>query len=76
MMKVGTFTTRLIHLNNCLPYFLPDRVAQMATTLPDDEVNEIHHHVRLDLWRKEENDQARIQLPREVNPRNVRFFFK
>ena len=40
-MKVRTFTTRLIQLNNYLPYFPPDCIGQMVTALPDDEVKEI-----------------------------------
>ena len=43
-MKVRTFTTRLIQLNNQLPYFSPDCIGQMVTALPDNEVKEILYH--------------------------------
>ena len=51
-MKVRTFTTRLIKLNNYLPYFPPDCVGQLVIALPDDEVEEILHHAMRNLWRK------------------------
>ena len=47
MMKVRTFTIRLIQLNNYFPYFPPDRIGQMVTALPDDEVKEILYHAML-----------------------------
>ena len=37
-MKVCTFTTRLIQLNNYLPYFPPDCIGQTVTALSDNEV--------------------------------------
>ena len=48
-MKVRTFTTRLIQLNNYLPYFPPDCARQMVTALPDDEVREILYHTKPNL---------------------------
>ena len=51
-MKVHIFTTRLIQLNNNLPYFLPDCVGQMVTALPGDEVKEILYHAMPNSWRK------------------------
>ena len=50
-MKVRTFTTRLIQLNNYLPYFPSDYVGQMVTGLPGDEVKEILYHAMPNLWR-------------------------
>ena len=50
-IKVCTFTTRLIQLNNYLPYFPPDYVGQMVTGLPGDEVKEILYHAMPNLWR-------------------------
>ena len=50
-MKVCTFTTRLIQLNNFFPYFPPDCFGQMVTALPDDEVKEILYHAMPTLWR-------------------------
>ena len=49
-MKIRTITTRLIHLNNYLPYFPPDCIGQMVTALPDDEVKEILYHAMPNLW--------------------------
>ena len=43
-VKVCTFITKLIQLNNYLPYFPPDCIGQMVTALPDDEVKEILYH--------------------------------
>ena len=56
-MKVCSFTTRLIHLNNYLPYFPPNHIGQMVTDLPDDEVKEILYHTMPNLWRKKMNKQ-------------------
>ena len=39
-LNVCAFTTRLIQLNNYLQYFPPDRVGQMVTALPDDEIRD------------------------------------
>ena len=50
-MKVRTFTTRLIQLNNNLPYFPPDHVGKIVTALPNDEVKEILYHAISNLWR-------------------------
>ena len=51
-MKVHTFTTKLIQLNNSLPYFPPDPVGQMITVLSDDEVKKILFHAMNNTWRK------------------------
>ena len=51
-MKVRTFTTRLIQLNNYLPYFPPDHIGHMVTALPDDEVKEILYHAMPNSLRK------------------------
>ena len=40
-LNVCTLTTRLIQLNNYLPYFPPNCVGQMVTALLDDENREI-----------------------------------
>ena len=65
-MKVRTFTTRIIQLNNYLPYFPQDFVGQMGTALPDDEVKEILY---------QENNLTRLQQPRQVYSRNVSFLW-
>ena len=57
-MKVRTFTTRLMQLNNYLPYFPPDCIRQMFTALPDDEVKEILHHAMTNSWRKKMTEQG------------------
>ena len=57
-MKVLTFTTRLIQLNNYLPYFLPDCVGLMFTALPDDEVKKILYHTMPNSWRKKMIEQG------------------
>ena len=49
-MKVRTFTTRLIKLNNYLPYSPPDCAGQMVTAPHGDEVNEILYHAIPNLW--------------------------
>ena len=43
---VQTFTTRLMQLNNNLPYFLPYYMEQIATDLSDDEIKIILYHIR------------------------------
>ena len=48
-MKVRTFTTRLMQLNNYLPYFPPDCIGQMITALPDDTVKEMLYHAMPNL---------------------------
>ena len=57
-MKVRTFTTRLIQLNNYLPYFSPDCIGQMVTALSDDEVKEILYHAMPNSWRKKMTEQG------------------
>ena len=54
-MKVRTFTTRLIQLNNNLPYFPPDCAGQMV---PNDWFKEILYHAMPCLWRKKMTKQG------------------
>ena len=61
-MKVCTFTTRLIQLNNYISYFSSDCVGQMVTTLPDDEVKEILYHTIPDSWREKVTEQGHNYL--------------
>ena len=65
-MKVHTFTTRLIQLNNYLPYFPPDHIGQMVTAPPDDEVKEILYHAISNLWRKKMTKQGCNYLDRSI----------
>ena len=65
-MKVCTFTTRLIQLNNYLPYFPRDSAEQMVTVLPDDEVKEILYHAMLNTWRKKLIKQRYSYLDRSI----------
>ena len=51
-IQVHTFTSRLLQLNNYLPYFPPDYIGQMVTALPADEVKEILYHTMPNSWRK------------------------
>ena len=65
-MKVRTFTTRLIQLNNYLPYFPPNCIGQMVTALPDDEVKEILYHAIPNSWRKKMTEQGYNYLDRYI----------
>ena len=65
-MKACTFTTRLIQLNNYLPYFPPDCVGWMVTSLPDDEVREINYYGMSNLWRKKMTEQVYNKLDRSI----------
>ena len=65
-MKVRTFTSRLIQLNNCLPYFPPDHVGQMVTALSNDEVKEILYHAMSNSWRKKMTEQGYNYLDRYI----------
>ena len=65
-LKVGTFTTRLIQLNNYLPYFTPDCVGQMVTAPSDDEVKEILSHILLNSWGKKMTEQGYNYLDRSI----------
>ena len=65
-MKVCTFTTTLIKLNNYLPCFAPDYIGQMVTALPDDEVKEILYHAMPNLWRKKMIKQAYNNLDMSI----------
>ena len=65
-MKVRTFTTRVIQLNNYLAYFPPDCVGQMVTALPDDAVKEILYHAIPYSWRKKMTKQGYNYLDRSI----------
>ena len=73
-MKVCIFTTRLIQLNNYLPYFPPDGEGQMVTALPDDKVKEILYHTMPNLWRKEPTKQVYNYADRSIQ--EMSGFFK
>ena len=64
--KVRTFTTRLIPLNNYVPYFPPDCIGQMVTALPDNEVKEILYHAMPNSWRKKMTEQGYSYLDRSI----------
>ena len=57
-MKVITFTTRFIQLNNNLPSFPPDHVRQMITSNPDEDIKEILYHGIPNLCRKKLTEQG------------------
>ena len=65
-MKVRTFTTILLQLNNYFPCFPPDCSGQMVTALPDDEVKEILYHVMPNFWRKKMTEQGYNYLDRSI----------
>ena len=65
-MKVHTFTTRVIQLNNYLPYFPIDCERQMVTARPDNEVKEILYHTMPCLWRKKMTKQGYNFLDRSI----------
>ena len=73
-MKVRTFTTRLIQLNNYLPYLLPDYIGQLITALPDDEVKEMLYHTMLNSWRKKMTKQGNNHLEKSIQ--EMSGFFK
>ena len=51
------FTARLLQLNTCLTYFLPDRPSQLVTFLPDDDIKEILYHTMPNTWEKKMVEQ-------------------
>ena len=51
------FTARLLQLNTCLTYFLPDRPSQLVTSLPDDDIKEILYHTMPNTWEKKMVEQ-------------------
>ena len=65
-MKVRTFTTRLIQLNNYLPYVPPDCIGQMVTALPNNEVKEILYRAISSLWRQKMTKQGYNYLDRSI----------
>ena len=66
MMKVYTFTTRLIQLNNYLPYFPPECVGPIAITQTDSKVKEILYHTMPDRQRKKVTKQGYNFLDRSI----------
>ena len=52
VMKVWSFTTRLIQLNMHSPYFPPDRPGQLVTSLSDDDIKEILYQAMPNMWKK------------------------
>ena len=65
-MKVRTFTTKLIQLNNYLTYFPLDHIEQMATALPDDEVKEILYQAMPNSWSKKITEQSYNYVERSI----------
>ena len=65
-LKVYTFTSRLIHLNNIIPYFPPDCIWHMVAALPDDEIEEILYHTMPNMWRKKMTEQRYNYLDRSI----------
>ena len=72
-MKVHTFTTRFIQLNNYLPYFPPDSVRQMVAAMSDDEVKEILYYAKHNLRRKQMIEQGRNYLDRFIQEMTTLF---
>ena len=57
-IKVRSFTTRLIQLNSCRPYFPPDCPGQLVTSLLGDDIKEILYHAMPNLWEKKMIEQG------------------
>ena len=51
-MKVHTFTTIFVQLNNHLPYFPPHYMERIVLALPDDKIKEILYNIMTNVWRK------------------------
>ena len=66
IMIARTFTTRLLQLNRYLPYFPPEGIGQMVTSLPDNEIKEILYHAMPNLWRKKITKQGYNYLERTI----------
>ena len=69
-MQVCSFTTRLMQLNNYLPYFPPDHIGQMVTALPNDEVKEILYNAMPNLWKKKMIRQGDNYLDRSIQEKS------
>ena len=65
-MKVRAFTTKLIQLNDYLPYFPPDCIRQMVTAMTENEVNEILYYAMPNVWRKKMTEQGHNYLHRSI----------
>ena len=57
-MKVKTFTTRLVQLNEYLPYFPPDSDNQEVVKLQLDDLKEILYHAMPNSWKKKMTEQG------------------
>ena len=57
-IKVHTFITRLVQLNNYLPYFPPNCMELIVKAISDDKVEGILYRKMLKLWRKNMNKQG------------------
>ena len=57
-MKVWSFTTRPIQLNNHFPYIPPDHPGQLVTSLPDDDIKEILYYTIPNKWEKKMVEQG------------------
>ena len=65
-MKIRNFTTRLIQVNNYLPYFPSDCIGQIVIALPDDKVKEFLYHVIPNSRRKEMTKHGYNYLYRSI----------
>ena len=66
VMKVLTFNTSLIKLNNYHPYSLLDCIKHMVTALPDDEVKEILYRAMPNWWREKITGHGYNYLDRSI----------
>ena len=66
-MKVQSFTAKLIQLNTYLPYFPPDYLGQLVTSLPDDDIKEILYHAMPNTWNKKMIQQGYNYLDDPIN---------
>ena len=57
-MKVGFFITKLSQLNMRMPYFPPDCLGQLVTSLPNDDIKEILYYALPNTWRKKMVEQG------------------
>ena len=73
-MKVRTFTTRLLQLNNYLAYFPPDHSGQPVAPLSEDKVKEILYHAMPNLWKKKMVEQGYNYLDGSIQ--NMAEFFE
>ena len=73
-MKVCTFTTMLIQLNEYLPYFPPYCLGQLVAPLSKDKVKEIIYHAMPNLWKKKMVEQCYKFLDGSIH--NMSKFFE